>query len=277
MPAPRLLDDDGIDTFLRDFLASDLNLGDFARSRSFAPSTAYRWASMRGVAVPTRRRLRVDHPPFAEVVARFEAGESVQALSIDYGVSRVTVDRWLRHGGREPRNRSEAMLTRMAATDAAERARLTEAAHAAARGRKASPDELARRAASPGTRRRLVRLGENELAQMLRERGIIPEPQWPIGPYNVDLAVAPVAVEVHRRTGHPMRTAVLRERAVHIADAGWRVLYVWCSQSVRTGRGVVCFSEACADQVVAHVQRAQADPASVREHRVIRCTGEDAP
>ena len=211
-----------------------------------------------------RHTLDVD-----DLVRRYEAGESEQALAAALGVGRPTIRRRLLAAGVQPRNRSEAMKVRMDATSADERKRLAAAANVARRGSKASADELARKAHTAERTLQKIRNGEIGLAALLSTRGMRPDLQKACGPYNIDIALAPIAVEVHVSTSHPMRSARQRERVVYLADRGWRTLYVW----LRPGAEA---SDRAADEVVAHVEAAQADPTAVREYRVIRGTGEDA-
>lgn len=212
-----------------------------------------------------RHTLDVD-----DLVRRYLAGESEQTIATDLGVGRPTIRRRLLAAGVQPRNRSEALAVRMANTPADERKRLASAANTARRGSKASADELARKADTAERTLQKIRNGEIGLASLLSTRGMVPDLQKACGPYNIDIALPPVAVEVHVSTTHPMRSARQRERVVYLADRGWRTLYVW----LRPGTEA---ADSGADEVVRHVQRAQADPSSVREYRVIRGSGEDAP
>lgn len=212
-----------------------------------------------------RHTLDVD-----DLVRRYLSGESEKAIADDLGVGRPTIRRRLLAAGITPRGRGEAMSVRMANTSPDERKRLASAANTARRGSKASADELARKAVTAERTLQKIRNGEIGLAALLSTRGVRPDLQKACGPYNIDIALAPIAVEVHVSTTHPMRSARQRERVVYLADRGWRTLYVW----LRPGTEA---SDAAADEVIAHVERAQADPASVREYRVIRGTGEDAP
>jgi hypothetical protein len=54
------------------------------------------------------------------------------------------------------------------------------------------------------------------------------------------------------------------------------VLYIWCAKGAREP-GKWCISRETMDKIAAHVLLAKQDPHAVRECRVIRCTGEEAP
>lgn len=212
-----------------------------------------------------RHTLDVD-----DLVSRYLAGEAENTIALDLGVGRPTIRRRLLEAGIQPRNRAEAMSVRMANTGADERKRLAAAANAARRGSKASMVELERKAVTAERTLQKVRNGEIGLASLLSTRGMRPDLQKACGPYNIDIGLAPVAVEVHMATAHPMRSARQRERVVYLADHGWCTLYVWLVPRTEA-------TDSAADEIVAHVERARADPSAVREYRVIRGGGQDAP
>ncbi|WP_240777048.1 helix-turn-helix domain-containing protein [Nonomuraea basaltis] len=209
-----------------------------------------------------------------EVARRYLGGESEKALAEALGVWRSTIRIVLTEQGIAARGRSDALEVRLAQLSVEERKRLASFANTARRGQRASTREMTAKAVARVDNPCWTGLGEAEIAELLSAHSLAVEPQRAEGPYNIDVATWPVAVEVHRHTTHPMRQTRIRERAVYLADQGWRVLYVWC---YRSAAGQWCFSDAAAEEVVTHIQRAQADPTSVREYRVVRCTGQDAP
>lgn len=216
-----------------------------------------------------RKRTDID---IDDLVRRYIAGESEQAIAASIGLGRPGVRRRLVEAGVTPRDRGAAMALRMANATPEERIALALAANAARRGAKASASELSRKAVTAERTLQKIRNGEIELAGLLSTRGMFADLQVACGPYNIDLAFAPVAVEVHYATSHPMRSAHQRERVVYLANRGWRTLYVW-----RNPQRDVGYSDIAVDRVIAHVKLAQSDPSAVREYRVIRGTGEDAP
>jgi very-short-patch-repair endonuclease len=113
----------------------------------------------------------------------------------------------------------------------------------------------------------MVGRGEADLAAWLAARGLRVLAQHPVGPYNIDLAVRPVAVEVHFAANNPVADARLRKRTKNLLDWGWDVVYVWV-----TGRHPLI--EDVADEVVAVVEAAKRQPSARREYRVIRGAGE---
>lgn len=214
-------------------------------------------------------RIDLDDESAALLAARYRAGVSVKALAVERGVARAVVRRWLVETGVPVRGRSAAMHVRMAATSPAERARLTAAANEAARGRTASLAERASRAVTIAPRDTWVGMGEGEAAIGLTERGLVVAHQAPVGPYNVDLAVGRVAIEVHRNTNYPLSLPHIAERVAFLRHEGWAVVYLWCARGARE-RGRSCVEAAALDRVAALTA---SGPGSFH---VVRCTGEDA-
>lgn len=215
-----------------------------------------------------RKRLDVNTD---DLVARYIAGESEKSLSQRYGIARTAIRPRLEAAGVTRRNRSASMYLRMAQTGPDERKRLALAANVARRGSNDTMDTLLLRSATADRTLHKMRNGEIELACLLSGRGMFADLQAACGQYNIDLAFPPVAVEVHWSTNHPLKSAHQRKRVEDLADLGWRTLYVWRNPG-RTESG---YASLAVDEIVAHVERAQSDPSSVRECRVIRSTGED--
>lgn len=215
----------------------------------------------------TGKRLDLD---IDDLVKRYLAGESEKAIAQHLGVSRTAIRPRLIERGIEIRDRSAAMRQRMSLLTPQQRSLLTTAAHQARRGQVDSMETLSARALHNERTGRLTGAGEKALLKLLRKQGFSTKPQHAVGPYNIDIAVWPVAVEVHISPRHPIAIARHRKRVEYLANQGWHSLYVWVSRAEY-------IEPACVAEVIAHIERAQADPASIREHRVIRGRGQDAP
>src|SRR5690606_37643437 len=92
-----------------------------------------------------------------------------------------------------------------------------------------------------------------------------------IGPYNCDLAVHPVAVEVfgggwHWHGAHYARA---EERFRYIMNEGWYVLVV-----VVGFNGRFPLTPAVGDYVASEIERARRDPSLVGQYRVVWGAGE---
>jgi len=139
------------------------------------------------------------------------------------------------------------------------------------RGRRHTESRRSQRSETNAARQRFISPWERELNTLLQARGIAADAQQPVGRYNIDLAVRPVAVEVHRARWYPTHHLRDRQRIVYLLDRGWRSLYVWIDP--RTNLLV----PTCADQVRELIKLAQGNPAAFGEYRVIRGSGKGAP
>ncbi len=150
-----------------------------------------------------------------------------------------------------------------------ERMALASYAHAARRGSKDSPRSLLAKALVRERTLYAVGFGERELLRWLEERGRTGQLQKAIGPYNTDIAIGTVAVEVHVNGGDPLRLQRHRERIPYLLKAGWHVIYIRC-----TGHRPLL--ERCADELIALIDVLESNPSARRKYRVIWGTGENA-
>lgn len=201
----------------------------------------------------------------ADLARRYLAGESEKALAESLGVSRTPIRRLLLKAGVEPRNRSAGMYVRMARTGPEERARLTEAAHAAARGRTIPFDELCRNALGTQSSVANISAYEYRLCDLLAERGVAYTQQRAYGPYNVDVTVGRVAVEILGGNWHASKSHGQRIR--YLLDSGVDVLYIWSTGDFKIGPGA-------AEHVIAFAEEASGNPTSGGRYRVIRGNGQ---
>lgn len=205
------------------------------------------------------------------LVSEYAAGASVNALAAKYGAARSTIERRLTRRGIILRGLTDANRMSMAVRSPGENARNTAAAHAASRGRKATIEERCRTALTKERRQSHVSPAEMLLAEWLADLG--PVPQKAIGPYNVDLAIDPVAVEIfgggwHASGRHAARTP---KRFRYLFDAGWNVLVIWVDRRNHP------LGVDAADEVRTFAEESRRDPAFRRQHRVIWGDGKPAP
>jgi len=116
------------------------------------------------------------------------------------------------------------------------------------------------------TRERAGR-GEGEVLRLLIKRGLKPVPQFPVEGYNIDLAIAPVAVEVHVSANNPLTDKVLRKRLKKLIELDWFVFYIWVTNKH-------WLTEDAVDEAVAYYELAKSAPASIGKYRVVRGSGE---
>lgn len=210
------------------------------------------------------------------LVSQYKAGMSVKALAAELGVSRPVIVRRLSELGITPRGRSDSMFLRMAQATPEERMRLTEAAHAATRGRPQPEDRCIRQA--QGRERTKSHAGPDAiaLAEALIACGLPVTLEKACGPYNIDLTLdtAAVAVEIQGGKWHAYgrHGARLGKRREYILGAGWHLVEVWTtSETLRKNIGII------ADKLIALAEEFGGLNTSRRQHRVLRGNGKDAP
>lgn len=201
-----------------------------------------------------KRRIAVDD---RAIVSRYASGESEKAIAESLGVSRSVVRRRLLDAGVNPRGGSESMRIRMANMTSDERKLIT--THARSACTQSRQETLS-----------VVGWGENTLRDWLVDRGCETIPQLAMGPYNIDLAVHPVAVEVWNSATNPLRLRRAHEKAKYLRERGWSLVWVWIRKDH-------VFDERVADEIVAIIERTRLNPSTGCEHWVIRGSGEFAP
>jgi hypothetical protein len=191
------------------------------------------------------RRRKINE---GELFKLYESGISVLAMSKQLGVSRSCILNRLSGMGLAIRSGSEANTIRFARASVDERKSIASAANLASRSNFARNvpqneparklgDHLSQVALSKAIKTALTRMNgsvaqthELPIWEMLRE--FSPQVQFPVGPYNIDLAIGSVAVEVHAARyvyeGHRR----LATRSVQILDEGWSVLVVWITDGL---------------------------------------------
>ena len=174
-----------------------------------------------------------------DLISRYLSGSSVKKLSDELGISRTTITAFLRRKNVRMRGRRDAERMKWAQRKIrgdyrAIIERQCAAAWIAATGRKKSLSERCLSAHTVSGRPRATSgkwVDDLFISLRVQIRGVFKE--YAIGPYNVDLAIAPsrVAVEIQRehwkprpRRSHSMHP----ERLEYILNQGWHVLIVYC-------------------------------------------------
>jgi len=246
MPATSRVSDADVDDAIRRYIAGEGRLLTIARSINVGVPRFKREMLARGVQWKTpadtlaerQRRMRTD-PVWQQRLA-----DARQRTAETWGRSEANRER-MRQLGRSRGGRSDAPS-------------------------KASTLD----ARSLSHQRQLLKVSPSavQLRDWLVERGQAPVMEQACGRYNLDIAIGPVAVEVHRYALHPLGDTTsairLRQRARYICDRGWLLAYVWIS-----ARSFLLLHEA-ADYLVSLVEQAKCDPSLVGQYRVIRGTGE---
>lgn len=168
-----------------------------------------------------------DHPVNADIIRRYQSGESSDMIAPDYNTSGGVIRDRLRRWGLI-RSRSEAKRLHMARIGPDGRQAITAAAHDAIRGTTRTDADLVARAASRQARIDATP-AERHLADLIDQPGKI-EFQQAVGPYNVDLAVGgAVAVELFGGRWHTAGRHAARfdQRFGYLFDQGWGIYIVW--------------------------------------------------
>lgn len=201
-----------------------------------------------------------------DLIERYVAGESEKALADDLGVSRGVVRRRLKERGVHIRGRSEAETVKWRRMTSTQRRHQVTAAHEASRGRQRRPEEQVRVATTVEANwRKHATPNELQLGAWLRGRDMDIIHQQAIGPYNCDIGMRPIAVEIYGGNWHwtGRHAARMEERFRYLFDAGWHIAVVHVTSWAPLDVG-------CADELVAWYEEASRNPSAAREYRVIR-------
>lgn len=232
-------------------------------------------AESRQIAARKMAATLVARSPVAEeteeIVNLYLCGVSVKELAQRFGVSRTVIKHRLKASGLVVRDRSEAMLVRMANTSPEERSRLASAAHEAARGRVKPEAEKIRAARTRQERRTNASDQELLFAEWLKGRGIKVTPQLAIGPYNTDIGTDSVAVEIygggwHSAGDHAQRSP---QRFRYLLDRGLTIVVIWTDKR-RYPLGIKA-----ADYVASLIEQSSSDPTMRGKYWVIRGDGQE--
>jgi hypothetical protein len=232
---------------------SEQRLGRALRARGLLRHGAERrkLASFRSWQI---RHAAMNLPDQAELVARYEAGTSVKALAGSYGLDRVTITSYLKKAGVQMRTMSEQQKIEQARLTPEQRRANAAAANMAARGRTLRFEEQCKRARTRQERGLGVSPYELLLREWLTARGVASIPQQAIGPYNADLGLGSVVVELHGGGwhGHGRHHKRGPKRLHYLRTQGYNVAIVWVD-----GRRWP-LTEDVADALAAFAQEAQA-------------------
>jgi len=209
-----------------------------------------------------------------DLIRRYEAGTSLNQLSKETGHSRPAILRLLTDRGIPTRGRSEAESLKWSRLkrDRSAVERQLSAAWEASRGRVDSEASKAKRATgffrnrSRGSGRYELRLwGILEISSNSPVQW-----QYPVGPYNIDLAICEtrVAVEFQRDKHRAPTSSIRADRLEYLMDRGWALLAVYVPQHTEPGL------LALAKQIHAFSELVGSDPSLVGQYGMIGRNGE---
>lgn len=221
-----------------------------------------------------RRKGRLNLPVDA-IVSAYVGGESELSIANRYGVNRWTIARILRISNVQRRNGSEANFLRMARLTPEERLALAANAHIAATGRTRTFREKCQHALTKYVNQDGISEYETLLAGWLREEGIVVWQQFPVGPYNLDIALhaSAIAVEVYGGKWHAHGSHAARhpQRTKYLLNHGWSVLIIWVDTDRYPLDRAVC------ENILTFADELRSNPALGRQYRVILGNGQGAP
>lgn len=209
---------------------------------------------------------RTDPAKLDNAVSRYLAGESAYKIQTTLGVDRGALRRELVDRGIEPRGRSAAGLNRAASMTADERLAQASAAHAAVRGQALSFEKRCRLALGREAKPRPMSTYESMFADWLTGLGCLYRRELAVGPYNIDFAVGPVAVEILGGEWHAYKVALHAERTPYILNQRWGLAFVWATANCPLRR-------TAAERVVAFAKDVGRQPTMLGEYRVFRGDG----
>jgi very-short-patch-repair endonuclease len=167
--------------------------------------------------------------PITEIVSLYRSGISELALAKKFGVSRGAIRERLIETGTEIRGQSDAEVCRWNQMSEEQRLHQIEAAHNAARGRKASREERIKGASSRQQNPILSPL-EQQFFDVFKRCEIEVIPQYAMEIYNVDFAVPKdkVAIEIDGGNWHDSdpKRGYDRGKEVLLASHGWKLVRV---------------------------------------------------
>lgn len=228
-----------------------------ARATGFTKGQVEHALDIRGIPRRSRQAAalarfdRGDHPrlrtdlPAETIVDQYQAGRSLKSLGHEFGVTQRVITRILGEAGVRLRTPSEArqLIDRTAAGERS----------------------------AEGVERNVAKVGafEEAIYRTLVDGGEVAHQQHAVDQRNIDIAIAPVAVEIWLSSSLPFNDPYCRERIEHLAGRGW-----WCLYILIPRRSRALHLPSVVEHTVMFRQFAQANPAALREHRVIRGTGQ---
>ena len=254
---------------------------ELARESGVSPMTFWRRMKTAGCKFRTRpdaiRAIYAKrYGDLSRWVDRYIAGEYLNKLAKESGVSRRRLEQAIIASGHRLRGISEAAYMRFAVMGGRERKALTAKANRAKRGKAALEISLERRARHVQQSLQLTSRADLMMAVWLMQRGVTLTPQKAIGRYNVDIAIDEllVAVEINGRWHYfPSRISGEAQRREYLHSRGWKIIDVVLSSSAQKPWKHV--GPGCADRIVELLEALRCNKAAWGEHLVIGGHGED--
>lgn len=223
-----------------------------------------------------RQPFKIDYLPEQEITDLYTSGNvSEFALSKRYGVDRSTIHKIILAHGITPRTQSETERIKWARMSPEQRVAQVAAAHQATLGRKHTEEERHKMALAQFISKKHTSPIEQELIKLINDRGISCEGQFPVGRYNLDIAIhiPPIAVEIFGGGwhGYGHHKAIFLERTEYLLNNGWSVLVIWINTKRHPLRTAVC------DHIIAFMDELSSNPTARGQYRMVFGDGESVP
>lgn len=191
--------------------------------------------------------------PIDEICKRYQSGESEQSIALSFNVSRPVVWRHLKEAGIQRRTIAEVCRNTIANRTPEQHSAYAKAAHDAVRGMKRTDEEKCQRAKTRQERQFNVSANELIIQRWLADRGFEAIPQCAVGPYNIDLAVDHVAIEIFGGAwhGYGKHLEGAAKRRYYLVSQGWSLIIIWID------RRKWPLTPTVVDRIEAFIQQAQ--------------------
>ena len=204
--------------------------------------------------------------PIEELKILYGQGFSILELSKRYNIARESVKKRLVENGVVIRDGSQANFIRMGKMTINEKKQLTKTANDTVRGVLQTSDYRTKFAKMSQLSLKVATgKGEQEFLEFLKSRNIPFVQQFAVERYNVDFIIGNVAVEISTSTRFE-RTEKFLKRTETIFKAGFSIIYIHFT-------GLEAFIQSF-EYIIAHVNILNSNPTLIREHWVIRGSGE---
>jgi very-short-patch-repair endonuclease len=213
--------------------------------------------------------------PAQEAIDCYVSGVSEKKTAERFGVGRGAIRNMLVANGVHIRHQSESERLKWSQMSNDRRDAQVEAAHKVTKGRHASTEERVKHAQTCFKQGSHSTETEKLLMNWLSCRGIETLGQFPVGIYNLDIAINEprIAVELFGGSWHASGYHALRhiERFKYLLDQGWNVMIIWIDTRNHPLRPLVC------NNIISFMDELRSNVSLPRQYRVIWGDGQPAP
>jgi hypothetical protein len=217
---------------------------------------------------------KIEIPNIDNVIERYESGVSLNQLSKEVGIARITLTRRFESLGVNLRSQSDSERLKWSKMTETQRKRQVQKAHEASRGRLVSTAEKIKRAKSAYLNNFKKGRHELELIELLRDFGYDAVSQLNFGIYNLDISVhgLPIAIEIQTSNHQLLRRPKHIQRTKYILGRKYFLIYVIIDQSKNPLR-----LYAIANKIISYLNVLSLDKSIVGKYAMIGRDGKPFP